>query len=376
MSDVQKLDHIIEEMIDVVENSKEEIIHISETARQEHDTLLAELVDTKEKVLRYIEKGDQLERIVRASRRRLSEVSKNFDKYSEKEIREVYENTHRLQTELAMLSQEEKALRLKRDDLERRLIALNYTIERATGLTRKISAVLTYLQDDFKFVNEIIEDAREKQEFSLKIIQAQEEERRRISREIHDGPAQMLANILLRSELIEKAANKGDIEHAIEELKNIREMVRSTLYEVRHIIYDLRPMALDDLGLVPTIKRYIATTSEYHQIEIDFKPIGKITRLSQEYEIAFFRLLQESIQNAIKHAEASQIKVRLEIGEKTVTMVVQDDGKGFDPTLKYENSFGLVGMRERVDMLNGEITIDSKIGKGTRIYIQVPYEPE
>lgn len=376
MSDVQKLDHIIEEMIDVVENSKEEIIHISETARQEHDTLLAELVDTKEKVLRYIEKGDQLERIVRASRRRLSEVSKNFDKYSEKEIREVYENTHRLQTELAMLRQEEKALRLKRDDLERRLIALNYTIERATGLTRKISAVLTYLQDDFKFVNEIIEDAREKQEFSLKIIQAQEEERRRISREIHDGPAQMLANILLRSELIEKAANKGDIEHAIEELKNIREMVRSTLYEVRHIIYDLRPMALDDLGLVPTIKRYIATTSEYHQIEIDFKPIGKITRLSQEYEIAFFRLLQESIQNAIKHAEASQIKVRLEIGEKTVTMVVQDDGKGFDPTLKYENSFGLVGMRERVDMLNGEITIDSKIGKGTRIYIQVPYEPE
>lgn len=376
MSDVQKLDHIIEEMIDVVENSKEEIIHISETARQEHDTLLAELVDTKEKVLRYIEKGDQLERIVRASRRRLSEVSKNFDKYSEKEIREVYENTHRLQIELAMLRQEEKALRLKRDDLERRLIALNYTIERATGLTRKISAVLTYLQDDFKFVNEIIEDAREKQEFSLKIIQAQEEERRRISREIHDGPAQMLANILLRSELIEKAANKGDIEHAIEELKNIREMVRSTLYEVRHIIYDLRPMALDDLGLVPTIKRYIATTSEYHQIEIDFKPIGKITRLSQEYEIAFFRLLQESIQNAIKHAEASQIKVRLEIGEKTVTMVVQDDGKGFDPTLKYENSFGLVGMRERVDMLNGEITIDSKIGKGTRIYIQVPYEPE
>lgn len=376
MSDVQKLDHIIEEMIDVVENSKEEIIHISETARQEHDTLLAELVDTKEKVLRYIEKGDQLERIVRASRRRLSEVSKNFDKYSEKEIREVYENTHRLQIELAMLRQEEKALRLKRDDLERRLIALNYTIERATGLTRKISAVLTYLQDDFKFVNEIIEDAREKQEFSLKIIQAQEEERRRISREIHDGPAQMLANILLRSELIEKAANKGDIEHAIEELKNIREMVRSTLYEVRHIIYDLRPMALDDLGLVPTIKRYIATTSEYHQIEIDFKPIGKTIRLSQEYEIAFFRLLQESIQNAIKHAEASQIKVRLEISEKAVTMVVQDDGKGFDPTLKYENSFGLVGMRERVDMLNGEITIDSKIGKGTRIYIQVPYEPE
>ena len=79
MSTCRRLDHIIEEMIDVVENSKEEIIHISETARKEHDTLLAELIDTKEKVLRYIENGDQLERIVRVSRRRLSEVSKNFD---------------------------------------------------------------------------------------------------------------------------------------------------------------------------------------------------------------------------------------------------------------------------------------------------------
>lgn len=373
MPNGKDLDQVINEMIDVVENSKDEIINISEEARKEHDSLLKELIETKEKVLTYINEGDNLEKVVKASRRRLSEVSKNFDKYSEEEIREVYESTHELQTRLAMLRQEEKVLRAKRDDLDRRLVALNQTIERATGLTGKITAILTYLQDDFKHVNELIEDAKEKHEFSLKIIQAQEEERRRISREIHDGPAQMLANILLRSEIVERATRNGEIVHALDEIKSVRQMVRSSLYEVRHIIYDLRPMALDDLGLLPTISRYIATIKEYHKIEIEFTPIGKNKRLTQEYEIAFFRLLQESIQNAVKHAEATLIKVRLEIGKKALIMVIQDNGKGFNPSLKREKSFGLIGMKERVEMLNGELTIDSGKGKGTKIYIQVPY---
>src|SRR5690606_16652411 len=100
-------------------------------------------------------------------------------------------------------------------------IILEQTIERATGLTGKISVVLTYLQDDFKHVNQLIETAKEKQEFSLQIIHAQEEERRRISREIHDGPAQMLANIMLRSELVERMARQGEMELAVKELKNV-----------------------------------------------------------------------------------------------------------------------------------------------------------
>ena len=183
----------------------------------------------------------------------------------------------------------------------------------------------------------------------------------------------MLANILLRSEIVERATRNGEIVHALDEIKSVRQMVRSSLYEVRHIIYDLRPMALDDLGLLPTISRYIATIKEYHKIEIEFTPIGKNKRLTQEYEIAFFRLLQESIQNAVKHAEATLIKVRLEIGKKALIMVIQDNGKGFNPSLKREKSFGLIGMKERVEMLNGELTIDSGKGKGTKIYIQVPY---
>ncbi|PAV31008.1 histidine kinase [Virgibacillus profundi] len=369
------LDHVIDEMIEVVENSKDEIFNISEEARKEHEYLVKELKETKEKVIRHIEDGDQLEQMVRFSRQRLAEVSKYFDRYKENEIREVYEKTHAMQTKLAMIQQEEKVLREKRDDLERRLITLSQTIERAEGLASKIIVILTYLHDDFRQVNKMIESAKEKQEFGLKIIEAQEEERRRISREIHDGPAQMLANILLRSELVDRSFRSNNVEQALEEIKSVRKMVRSSLYEVRRIIYDLRPMALDDLGLIPTIKKYVANIAEYNKTEIEFSSIGEEKRLNQKYEIAFFRLVQESLQNAIKHAEASLIQVKLDIRKDNLTMVIKDNGKGFDPGMKRDKSFGLIGMRERVEMIEGKLEINSKKGKGTSILIHVPYSP-
>jgi len=368
------LDFIINEMIEVVENSKDEIFNISEEARKEHEHLVRELKITKVKVAKHIEDGDQLEQKVRYSRQRLAEVSRYFDRYTETDVRSVYERTHAMQTKLAVMRQEENALREKRDDLERRLISLSQTIERAEGLAGKISVILNYLHDDFKQVNEMIEDAKEKQEFGLKIIEAQEEERSRISREIHDGPAQMLANILLRSELVEMSFRKKDVDEALAEMKSVRKMIRSSLYEVRRIIYDLRPMALDDLGLVPTIRKYVTTMADYNDIEINFTPIGEDKRLNQKYEVAFFRLIQEAVQNAVKHAESTFIDVKLEIGKKNLSMLIKDNGKGFDPTIKRDKSFGLIGMRERVEMLEGKISIDSQPGKGTMIFIQVPYQ--
>lgn len=372
----QALDRVIDEMIEVVENSKDEIFHISEAARTEYEQLVIELEITKKKVLEYIEMGDELEDRVRKSRKQLALVSKNFDKYSEEEIHDVYEKTHDLQTRLIMVRNREKAMRDKRDDIDRRLQSLSKTIERAEGLANKISVIHTYLQDDFQQVNEILENAKEKQEFGLKIIEAQEEERRKISREIHDGPAQMLANILLRSEIIEKTYRKGDMEKAIEELKDVRRMARSSLYEVRRIIYDLRPMALDDLGLVPTIKKYIDTTADYHKMDIDFTIIGKDSRLQQKYEIALFRLMQEALQNAIKHSQASKIQVKLEINCQHVILIVKDNGIGFDPSLKQQDkSFGLIGMKERVEMLKGTMNIQSDYGQGTMVTIKVPFNP-
>jgi two-component system, NarL family, sensor histidine kinase DegS len=366
------LDRIINEMVEAVENSKDEIFYIGEESRMEYEQLLADLQLTKEKVADMIKEGDQLEQKVRYSKIRLSDVSRDFDRYSEEEIREVYEQTHKLQIELRMSREKEKLLRERRNEIQRRLQGLELKMKRAEGLVGKISVVLNYLNDDFKQVSQLIIDAKEKQEFGLKIIEAQEEERRRLSREMHDGPAQMLANILLRSELVDRTFRERSTEEALLEIQNMRKMVRSSLYEVRRIIYDLRPMALDDLGLLPTIRKYLANIEEFNNIHIDFTALKAEKRLDPKYEVALFRLTQEAVQNAVKHAEPSTIKVRLEVMQELVVISIIDDGKGFDVTVKKENSFGIIGMRERVEMLDGTIAFYSEIGKGTRVLIKVP----
>lgn len=370
--DEKSLDKIIEEMVEVVENSKDEIYQITEESREEYQLLSEQLEVIQKEVKTIIKESDQLEHMEKLSRNRLAIVSENFNKYSEAEIRDVYEKTHTLQSDLKMKQEREKSLRHRRDYIERRLKVLDQMIERASGLVSKVSVVLNYLTKDFKQVSELIQDANEKQSFGLQIIEAQEEERRRLSREIHDGPAQMLANILLRSDLVDRTFRERGPEQAIEEMKSVRSMVRTSLYEVRRIIYDLRPMALDDLGLVPTIRKYLANIEDYNKIPIRFTEKGDFSEMNSKYEVAMFRLIQEAAQNAIKHAEPSNISVNLAISRQHVATTIRDDGVGFDKDVKKDKSFGLIGMRERIDMLDGELGINSILGEGTSIYIKIP----
>ncbi|GLH64261.1 sensor histidine kinase [Parageobacillus sp. G301] len=371
--DAKELDKIVEKMIDTVQHSKDEIFRIGEQSRQEHERLLQELLEVKMLTKQTIEEADKLEIQTRLSRQRLAEVSKDFSLYSEEEIREAYEKAHELHMELAMIREREKQLRLRRDELERRLIGLKETIERAEHLVGQITVVLDYLNSDFRQVGEFIEGAKQKQEFGLKIIEAQEEERKRLSREIHDGPAQTLAHAILRSDFIEKVLKDRGIEAAIAEIRDFKKMVRSALHEVRRIIYDLRPMALDDLGLIPTLRKYLQTIEDYNrEITVSFVHIGEEVRLPARMEVAVFRLVQESVQNALKHAEATEIQVRTEMNNNQLFVMVKDNGKGFDTTVKKENAFGLIGMKERVELLQGTLTIRSKIGFGTTIFIRIP----
>lgn len=373
--DTKSLDAILDKMIMTVEDSKDEIFRIGEQCRKDYASLADELEAIKEKVKQVIKEEEELEIKSRFARKRLAEVSLHFRNYSEYEVRTVYEQAHALQMELLMKRREEKQLRTRRDELERRLQGLMETIEKADRLVSQTTVVLKYLSSDLKQVGELLEDAKLKQEFGLKIIEAQEEERKRLSREIHDGPAQMLANVMMRSDLIERTFKEYGEEAAIAEIKSLKKMVRDALYEVRRIIYDLRPMALDDLGLVPTLKKYLNTMEDYFtRPKITYICVGEARRLPSKYEVALFRLIQESVQNAIKHADANEIKVKLEFRKNDITVLVKDDGKGFDVNERKSKSFGLIGMRERVELLNGQMSIDSTIGKGTVVLIQVPLE--
>src|SRR5699024_3689769 len=206
-------------------------------------------------------------------------------------------------TDLTVTRETEKQLRKRRDELERRLTSLQCTVERAETLVSQITIVSNYLDHDIREIGEVLEDAKVKQAFGLRIIEAQEEERQRLSREIHDGPAQLLANVLIRSDLAEKVHRQKGPEDSLKEIKSLKEMIRAALQEVRRIIYDLRPMALDDLGLIPTLEKYLQSIEEFNpQTVVRFVHIGPDQRLLPKYEVAIFRLIQESVQNALKHA--------------------------------------------------------------------------
>lgn len=371
--DIEELDRILDKMVNVVGESKGEVFKISEQSRLDFETIREELDHVKHMVIQVIEEGDQLEIKAKMARKRLSEVSVHFNTFSEKQVRGAYEKAHSLQVDLQMNRQLEKQLRNKRDDLERRLVGLKETIDRADHLVSQISIILNFLTSDLAHMGELLYDAKRRQEFGFKIIEAQEEERKRVSREIHDGPAQMMANVMMRSDLIDRIFRERGTEEALLEIRELKKMVRNALYEVRRIIYDLRPMALDDLGLVPTLRKYLRNVDEYNKaVKIDFITIREDVRIPIKLEIAIFRLIQESVQNAIKHAEATLINVKIEINKTNVIVVIKDDGKGFDVSVIKEGSFGLIGMKERSELLNGEISIDSVIGKGTVIMISIP----
>ncbi|WP_207368336.1 sensor histidine kinase [Heyndrickxia coagulans] len=373
--DSKVLDTILEKMITTVEESKHEIFEIGERCRQDYDSLINELEEVKSTVAKVIEQTDELETKSKFARRRLAEVSQHFRDFSEKQVREAYEKAHTIQIQLSMNRQRELQLRERRNELERRLHSLKDTIDRANHLVSQTTVVLNYLTSDLQSISEAIEDAKHKQEFGLRVIEAQEEERKRISREIHDGPAQMLANMLLRSDLVEKVYHENGMEEAIAEMRTLKELVRDSLKEVRRIIYDLRPMALDDLGLIPTLKKYLSTIESYKGSPvITYRHLGEERRLPTNYEIALFRLIQESVQNALKHAKATEIQVKSELRKNSFIATVKDNGVGFDIRSIREGAFGIVGMRERVSLLNGEISIHSKIGAGTLVIIQIPMQ--
>ncbi|MER2126605.1 sensor histidine kinase [Solibacillus sp. FSL H8-0523] len=371
--DVASLDVIFNRMLETITNSKDDIFIISEQSRRSFEQMQQELEIVRHEMKITIDETDNLEKLLQLSKHRLVIVSKSFNDHSEEQIRAAYENTNNLQLKVSLCKEREKQLRDKRDDLERRLRALYDTIERADHIVNQVNVVISYFTTDLKDVSVALEQAKIKQEFGIRIIKAQEEERKRLSREIHDGPAQMMANVLMRSNLIDRIYREKGAEKALQEIQDLKVNVRNALSEVRRIIYDLRPMALDDLGITPTLKKYLSTVMEYNPgADIQFISYNNERRISSDYEVAIFRLVQESVNNALKHGKSSLIHVKIEWLRDEINVVVKDNGKGFDTDNVREGSFGIIGMKERIDLLKGTINISSAVGKGTTVLMKIP----
>jgi signal transduction histidine kinase len=202
-----------------------------------------------------------------------------------------------------------------------------------------------------------------------RVVEAQELERRRLARELHDETGQALTSILLGLKGLEERSKDPASRVDTEEL---RELVVSTLQDVRRLAVELRPSALDDFGLVAALERLAASFTEQTGISVDFQTALADERLPEEVETALYRIVQESLTNVVKHARARRVSILLARKNGAVKAVVEDDGQGFDPAEQTGDGYGLVGMRERLALLGGRLEVESTRDGGTTIAAEVP----
>lgn len=377
---LQQLDHILERTLRTLEGGKAEIFDIAENALQEAEGVRRELENIKSGTTDIIRQVDQMEVMNKKARLRLLEVSRDFDYYTEEEIKEAYERAEETLVRLTILREKEENLKQKRNEYERRLINMKKTVRKAENLVAKVGIVMDFLLGSLNDISSQMENLQQRSQLGIRIIQAQEEERKRVAREIHDGPAQSIANVVFRSEYVERLL-ETDIKAAKIELNDFKLQVRNTLKDIRKIIFDLRPMALDDLGLIPTLRRFIDKFYQQTGVSTDLMIIGSERRLPPSIEVTIFRVIQEALNNVHKHAQSKLPKLKIEFQQNHINLVIQDRGVGFDlekimTTTNERESYGLLSLKERTELIGGELKIITSPGGGTKIISKIPLREE
>jgi two-component system sensor histidine kinase DegS len=378
--DIGHINDIIKKIIKQINNSREQILELVDNARLEYENLKTELALIRKDIDKVINEVDALEIQDKLMRKKLVEVSKKFNSFNEDEIKSVYEKASEIRVKFIMKQNEEKQYRVRRDTLEIALKKSVKNIDNSEKVVNQISIAMGYLEGD---ILSVLEGADKSSEMfiGIKILEAQENERKRISRDIHDGPAQHIANIIMKSDICTIIIQK-DLNAGLKELADLKESVKVALKEVRNIIFDLRPMSLDDLGLNKTIEQVVKSVSEDFNIDIKLKLKPMQTEVESIIQVAVFRIIQEIFNNIKKHSKAKQVEVKLDYGTKYLRLLISDNGIGFDveETLKRVktkgNSYGLIGILDRVKQLQGEIHIESSSGAGSVYNVVLPVNRE
>lgn len=243
-------------------------------------------------------------------------------------------------------------------------------------LVEALANQLAVAIENARLCKELLAEEAIRSEILQKLISAQEDERRRIARELHDETSQALTALIIGLETAEDSL-PIDARDAKRHLESARLLTVQTLEEVRKIVMDLRPTLLDDLGLVPALRWYSKTQAERLALKLTFESRGLQGRLPPQLEVALFRIVQEAITNIARHAEARSVKVQLVRSGSSLVAVIEDDGKGFEVSEYFgegrkSNGFGLLGMKERASVLGGTLEIHSRAGRGTRVTVTVP----
>jgi two-component system sensor histidine kinase DegS len=296
---------------------------------------------------------------------KLRQMEANLDTVPRHDIREIYTAAQEGQMRLFMMRGQVEQLQGKQQHLEHHANTLRQVLEMA----RKAG-----LGGDGAEPGKA--GAADEGSLIVRIISAQENERKRLARQMHDGPAQSLTNLILQAEICERLFDTDPV-RARTELGNLKNAVTGTFQKVREFIFDLRPMMLDDLGLNPTLKRYVQDFEAKSGLACNLVITGKEQRWPPHAEVTVFRVVQSLLNNVREHANATHVEVSLDISPDGLRAKVEDDGSGFEvdeamAAARQRKTMGLITIIEQVEMLGGKIVFDSSIGRGTRVELSLP----
>jgi two-component system, NarL family, sensor histidine kinase DegS len=357
MSAIQATDEIFDPFV---------VIHQSVTARLQ--IVEAEL-ETAENKSRELEASlEQVREQADESRVVEKHLLNNLKQFSPSEVQATFANIRETQLIVERVQLEYEALTARRAELKDQ-----------GQFLRSASTILADLQRMYGENGGPPAPANGDKQFrdaSRQVFQIIEEERMRIARDMHDGPAQSMANLVLQAEILERLLDRNP-KQLVTELAEFKNSVRNALEETRQLIFDLRPMTLDDLGLVPTLRKFIKEYGDRYGLATRFNVVGQERRLPGNIEGVLFRIIQEALTNVHKHARAKMAEVTMNLQPARVSVVVKDDGQGFDvarteANLHKNKNLGLLSMRERAELEKGTLEIRSQPGRGTEVKVEIP----
>lgn len=318
---------------------------------------------------------DQTQAVVNREQQRNSDlatelrtVQDNLETIPRQDIRAKYDEALDARFRLSTMRGQLEKFQANRDQLEEQQKLFAQIMNKLQGVD------LLPEQDD------LVENPTSKGGISIvRIVQAQEDERQRLARQMHDGPAQSLTNFILQAEICQRLFDRNP-DRAAEELDNLKTTASVTFQKVRDFIFDLRPMMLDDLGVVPTVRRYTESFKEKNDIDTSLELMGEERRLESHREVMIFRGIQELMVYARDYANANKVSIRLDIGSDRVKVMVEDNGRGFDAEAALSGQEGvtdpraqsIITLKEKFELIGGSLAIMSSETEGTTVRLELP----
>jgi two-component system sensor histidine kinase DegS len=325
---------------------------------------------------------DQLERDIEEIRSLVRQTNTELERSNQRKA-EMMQRVREMEARLETFARQEiRSTYLAASDADKRVFMMQGERDRLLDKQKAYERSLRFLQRVLNTILRLQHTRQQSEEADpavahvARLVQAQEQLRQRIAQRLHDGPVQALTNVVMKVNICERMIDHNR-ESTRSELTGLKDIVNATLQETRKFIAELRPMTLDDLGLIPTLKGYAQDLTNRNGVQVHFVLQGPEQRLPPSIEVSLFRIAQEALSNVIAHAQATQAVVSLYIHERGATLTIEDDGRGFDVERALDEAtanktVGLTNMYERAEMLKTRLAIESVPGRGTKVELTVP----